>query len=1172
MRLGVETIQNIIPAFKHLDMHFLGALQNLTPISENGIFFMKLLIANRGEIAVRIMRAAAETGIEAVAVYSEDDAASLHIKRATEAHPLSGRGAASYLDIEQILDIAKGQNCDAIHPGYGFLSENPEFAKRCEEEGITFVGPRVETLAILGEKARALSLAKEIGIPVLPGMPGPVSKDQAKEFLISLGKDGAMMIKASAGGGGRGMRPVFSVDEVEEAYTRCRSEAKQAFGNDELYVEALMKEARHIEVQIVGDGTGEVVHLYERECTLQRRHQKLLEIAPCPGLSQVLREKITADAVKMAGALRYRNVGTFEFLVAADAAKDDAAYAFIEANARLQVEHTVTEEVTDMDIVKIQLQLAAGKTLADIGLLQSTIAPPRGFAIQARVNMETMGKDGMSRPAGGVLSIFEVPTGRGIRTDTCGFAGFRSNPNFDSLLAKVICHSSSSDFRDAVNRTYRALCEFKIEGVSTNIPFLQNLLQHEDFKSNRVTTDFVQDHIEELVGTQDAEHQKLFFGQPEKKARAGAVVDANDPLAVLSFGKSDTTMDMPATVDTELRTPQTYDMEGLDDTVVVKSVMQGTIVSVDVGEGDLVNEGQQLLVMNSMKMEHVIRATAAGLIVRLGIEPGDTVFEDHPLVYIQEQDVDVLQEGEQAEFDPAYIRPDLAELLDRKAVTRDTARPGKVEKRAQRGQRTALINIADICDPDTYLEYGSLAIAAQRQRRTIEDLVQNTPADGLIAGIGSVNGDLFEPEKSRCAILSYDYMVLAGTQGMQNHKKKDRLFELAEKWRLPLVFFTEGGGGRPGDTDQLGVSGLDCMAFHLFGRLSGLVPLVGINSGRCFAGNAAILGCCDVVIATENSSIGMGGPAMIEGGGLGVFHPEAVGPMKIQVPNGVVDIAVKDEAEAVAAAKKYLSYFQGPVKDWECADQNMLRHIIPENRLRIYDTRAVIETLADKDSVLELRRYWGLGMVTAFARIEGRPVGIIANNPVHLAGAIDSPAADKAARFMQLCDAYDIPILFLCDTPGIMVGPEVEKTALVRHCCRMFVTGASITVPYFTIILRKSYGLGAQAMGGGSHKAPLFVVSWPTGEFGGMGLEGAVKLGYRKELAAIEDPEERKALYEQMVARAYEHGKAISAASYFEIDDVIDPALSRHWITRALLSVPKPPAREGKKRPCVDTW
>ena len=519
-----------------------------------------------------------------------------------------------------------------------------------------------------------------------------------------------------------------------------------------------------------------------------------------------------------------------------------------------------------------------------------------------------------------------------------------------------------------------------------------------------------------------------------------------------------------------------------------------------------------------------------------------------------------------------HVRADLADVHRRHALTRDDARPDAVARRRQTGQRTARENIEDLCDPDSFVEYGALVVAAQRQRRAVADLIERTPADGLVAGIGSVNGQLFDAERAQCAVLSYDYTVLAGTQGFFNHRKKDRMFELAERLRIPLVFFTEGGGGRPGDTDAPGVAGLDCMAFHLFGRLSGLVPLVGINSGRCFAGNAALLGCCDVVIATANSNIGMGGPAMIEGGGLGVFRPDEVGPMQVQVPNGVVDIAVADEAAAVRAAKQYLSYFQGPIAQWECADQRLLRGIVPEHRLRVYEVRSAIETLADTGSVLELRPQFGPGMVTAFVRVEGRPLGVVANNPKHLAGAIDSAGADKAARFMQLCDAFDIPLLFLCDTPGIMVGPEVEKTALVRHCCRMFVVGASLTVPFLTIVLRKSYGLGAQAMAGGSHKAPLFTVAWPTGEFGGMGLEGAVKLGFRKELAAVADAAERRRLFEHMVARAYEHGKALNTATLFEIDDVIDPADSRQWISGALRAAPPPAPRTHKKRPCVDTW
>jgi acetyl-CoA carboxylase carboxyltransferase component len=421
-------------------------------------------------------------------------------------------------------------------------------------------------------------------------------------------------------------------------------------------------------------------------------------------------------------------------------------------------------------------------------------------------------------------------------------------------------------------------------------------------------------------------------------------------------------------------------------------------------------------------------------------------------------------------------------------------------------------------------------------------------------------------------IMSYDYMVLAGTQGMKNHAKKDRLFEIAEQYRLPTVLFAEGGGGRPGDTDGSGVAGLDCWAFTYFARLSGLVPIVGITTGRCFAGNAVLLACCDVIIATQGSNIGIGGPAMIEGGGLGIFKPEEVGPMDVQVPNGVVDIAVTDEAEAVSVTRKYLAYFQGSVEQWEAPDPRELRFVVPENRLRWYDMRKVINGIADVGSVLEIREHWGIGIFTAFIRVEGRPIGVIANNPGHLSGAIDSDGADKGARFMQLCDAFDIPILSLVDCPGIMVGPESEKSALVRHAGRMFVVGANIDVPLMTIVIRKSYGLGAQAMAGGSFKAPLFTVTWPTGEFGGMGLEGAVKLGYRKELQAIEDPEERKVTYEKMVADMYQRGKAVNMASHFELDDVIDPAESRSWIVGALRSVPAAGPRIHKKRPNVDTW
>ncbi len=516
------------------------------------------------------------------------------------------------------------------------------------------------------------------------------------------------------------------------------------------------------------------------------------------------------------------------------------------------------------------------------------------------------------------------------------------------------------------------------------------------------------------------------------------------------------------------------------------------------------------------------------------------------------------------------VRPELSELRARLAATTDAGRPDAVAKRRKTGQRTTRENIADLVDEGSFVEYGALALAAQRQRHDIDTLVRLSPADGIVCGIGTVNRALFDDERARTLLLAYDYTVFAGTQGGKGHKKLDRMLALAAEWRLPVVLFAEGGGGRPNDTDLQTVAGLDTPSFLSFAALSGLIPRVGIASGRCFAGNAALLGCCDVIIATEDSTIGMGGPAMIEGGGLGTFKPEEVGPIDVQSRNGVVDVRVRDEAEAVAVAKKYLAYFQGPTAAWTCADQTALRNALPERRRRAYKIRPILDTLADSGSVLELRRDFGLSLVTALIRIEGQPFGVVANDTFQLGGAIDADAADKAARFFQLCDAFGLPIASLCDTPGFMVGPQAEKTALVRHVSRMFVAAASLSVPFFTVVLRKGYGLGAQAMAGGHFHAPFFTISWPTGEFGGMNLEGAVRLAMRKELEAIEDPAAREETFKAMVAAAYERGKAINMASLLEIDAVIDPAETRAWILRGLRSVPK--TARSEKRRFIDTW
>jgi acetyl/propionyl-CoA carboxylase alpha subunit/acetyl-CoA carboxylase carboxyltransferase component len=1098
--------------------------------------FKKLLIANRGEIAIRIARAAADAGIATVAIFPADDALSLHVRVADEAFEVRGRGARAYLDIESVVKAAKAAGCDAVHPGYGFLSENADFAKACAAEGIAFVGPKVSALELFGDKVAARQLAKRCGVPIIAGTSGPSSLEEIKAFFESLGSGGSVVIKAMVGGGGRGMRVVEKAADLAEAYARCQSEAKAAFGFDGVYAERLIRKARHIEVQIIGDRHGAVSHLWERECSVQRRHQKLVEVAPSPSLSDALRGRIIEAAKQLASYAGYDNLGTFEFLVDGAA---DGSFAFIEANPRLQVEHTITEEVLGIDLVRAQLAVASGAALSSLGLDQASISKPRGYAMQLRVNMETLDETGATHPTGGVLAVFEPPSGPGVRVDSFGYAGYKTSAAFDSLLAKVIVHTPGEAWHDVVAKASRSLREFRIDGVVTNIAFLQAVLAHPDFRTNRIATDFIDGNIAKLVEAADGAARPLYFAPTEKSGDQAV---------------------------------QSRAAEVPEGTVMVAAPLQGTVVAIQVKEGEIVRSGQQLAVIESMKMEHLVMAEQGGRVTKLVAGDGVTLLHGEPILYLEPLDVAAGSAAMEAEIDLDHIRPDLAEMLARQANTRDENRPASVERRRNTNQRTARENIAQLVDDGSFIEYGSLAIAAQRRRRKLDDLIKNTPADGLITGVATVNADRFGPEAARCMVVAYDYTVLAGTQGHMNHKKIDRMLTLAEDWRMPLVFYAEGGGGRPGDTDRLGMTGLDGPSFVQFARLSGLVPVIGVVSGYCFAGNAAMLGCCDVIIATKNASIGMGGPAMIEGGGLGVYHPAEVGPVSFQSPNGVIDILVQDEEEATRVAQKYLSYFQGAVTEWTAADQRLLRRAIPENRLRVYDIRTVIDLIADIDSVLEIRRDYGVGMITAFIRIEGKPFGLIANNPRHLGGAIDADAGDKAARFLQLCDAFDTPIISLCDTPGFMVGPEAEKTAIVRHVSRMFVTAASLTVPLFGVVLRKGYGLGAQSMIGGGFHASFFTAAWPTGEFGGMGLEGYVRLGFRKEMEAIADPFERETYYRNKVAELYANGKAVSIASVFEIDNVIDPADTRRWIMAGLRSAPKPPARTEKKRPCIDAW
>ncbi|BBZ14398.1 acetyl-CoA carboxylase family protein [Mycobacterium branderi] len=1061
---------------------------------------MTLLVANRGEIALRIIRTATELDIGTVAVYAEDDADSPHVHAADEAIGLPGTGPAAYLDQAAILAAAKQSGAELIHPGYGFLSENAEFARACAVAGHTFVGPDADALELFGNKSAARRAAAEAGIPVLAATDGPSSVEEIREFAA--GQPQGIVIKALAGGGGRGMRTVRDAGQIDDAYRRCAAEAQLGFGDSAVFsavfAEALFDNARHIEVQIVATPE-RALALGDRDCSIQRRYQKLVEIAPAQGISTALRRDLHRAAAVLCARVGYRGLATVEFLVA------NEQFAFLEVNPRIQVEHTVTEEVTGIDLVAVQLGIARGASFRQLRLpagivadgTEVTGAPAavRGIAIQTRVNMETIAVDGSVVPSAGTLTVFSPPSGPGVRVDTYGRPGLTPSTRYDSLLAKVITHVRGSSFPAAVRKARTALEEFGIEGIRTNIGFLREVLSHSDVETGVVTTGFVDENMTALVG---------------------AAVSHQSEVRVAPL--------------------ELYPGEE-----VLRAQLAGTVVET-APEGAELNAGRQVVVLEAMKMQHVLAAPDALRTVRNLVTPGQVVGTGDPLVVFTRTSAGATGEAA-AELDLDRSRADLDEVRHRRLLTLDEGRPAAVAKRHKQNRRTARENIADLVDPGSFVEYGALAVAAQRSRRSEEDLIANTPADGLVAGLARING-------ADAVVVSYDYTVLAGTQGMRNHAKTDRVFDLAARKRIPLVLFAEGGGGRPGDTDVGGMAGLDVPTFRALGALSGRVPLVSIVSGRCFAGNAALAGTCDVIIATPDANIGMGGPAMIEGGGLGVYRPEDIGPIDVQRRNGVVGLVARDEAHAVSLAKQYLSYFQGNIDDWEAPDPRLARQVVPENRLRAYDVHRAIEAIVDVGSVLQLRPDYGVGVVTALVRVEGRPYGLLANSSHHLGGAIDAEAADKIADFLILCESFGLPMISLCDTPGFMVGPDAEVDGAVRRMSRLFVHGARLTVPFGMIILRKGYGLGAMAMAGGSFHAPEFTVAWPTGEIGGMGLEGAVRLGFSKELAAETDPVERQKLFDKLVEAAYQHGKALTSATTFELDDVIDPADSRAWIRR----------------------
>ncbi len=1076
---------------------------------------------------------------------------------------LPGEGPRAYLDAANIVNIAKKQGCWGIAPGYGFLSEDSGFVRLCEDNGIMFIGPSSEQLAQLGNKMSARSLAAGIGIPVLDGTKTVLDRGSSITDVLAFGKSlgpaSKIILKAAAGGGGRGIRIIDdNTDEqaIRLAYEACQREAHASFGNGSLFAERYLHGAKHIEVQLLGDGTGEVCHFWERECSLQRRNQKVVEIAPSHSITPGLRRAIIEAAVKLGKAVKLRSLATIEFLV--DTATE--GYYFMEANPRIQVEHTITEQINGIDLVDLQLQVALGRTLADLDITREP-PPPRLTSIQLRINAESFRQDGTAQPETGTIRQGHFPTGAGVRVETAleGGRQYAVSPLFDSLLAKLIVTSSS--YGSALRLARWAIDETRIVGCRTNQAFLMALL---DFRS-------VQEGKSNILTIQE-NFEALYIATQQFEDALSAKGDRTSEEATTSPVEDGAKIERPA---------------GSEELL---ALVTGIVLSVKVREGDKIAAGQELVVLEAMKMEHSVRSAYNGTVVKVAVTQGQQVNAGDALIFTSSDDdssstnTHDLVETE----NPEKLRPELTELNERKAFLRYAGREEDVAKRHANGYLTGRENLDLVVDKDSFIEYGDLVVAAQRKRHPISHLIARTSGDGIIVGWAKIN---CHP----VAVVIGDYLVLAGTQGYLHHQKLDRIFQSVIDHPAPLVLYAEGGGGRPGDTDGLSVSGLKTPSFALMGEIKARgIPSVAVVNGYCFAGSAAFLGTCDIIIATRGGSkdapsrksttIGMGGQAMIEGGGLGRFEHEHIGPVHVHMRSGGIDVLVDTEVEAAPLVRKIVALFTyphlPPAESPYTSDPLRLRTAVPplSSRRRAYDVRHVINLLLDDDSFIEFCPEWGLSVLTGFGRINGHAVAIMASNSSSpLGGALDIASGAKVNRLLRLLVRLGgMHLLSLCDTPGFMVGPDFERSieaqgagSTYRCFGDWFANSQEFAVlggRVLGVVLRNSFGLGAQAMLGGGSLKNSMCVAWPSGVFGGMGIEGAVRLGYRKELEGINDLEERKKREQEMIDYMYSEGKALNVATVAEIDSVIDPATTRKWLEQMIDVLPQRVPRYIKAR------
>lgn len=1063
-----------------------------------------VLIANRGEIAIRIIRGIHEIGGKAIAVHPADDADSLHVRTADEAVQLPGVGTAAYLDIDAVVGAALSGGAQAIHPGYGFLSENAAFARRCSEAGIVFIGPTPETLDLFGDKARARDYAIECDVPVLPGTSEATSLTDAETFAD---RHGAVMIKALAGGGGRGMRAVVETADLRDAYAEASAEALHSFGKGEVYVEKLLTAPQHIEVQILGDGTGAVVALGERDCSIQRRHQKLVEVAPSPWLSAPLRKSLVEAATSLAEGISYAGLGTFEFLVEGD------EFWFMEANPRVQVEHTVTEEVTGIDLIAAHLAVAGGATLADLGL---TEAPsPRGVAIQVRVNAETLGPDGAPVPSAGVLRRFEMPSGPGVRVDTYGYQGYRTNPRYDSLLAKVIAHGA--DLSRACARAEGALEELEIDGVATNADLLHGIVSSQRFRTIQWDTGFIAANIEQLIT-----HTRPSAATPEETDHA----KARDHL------------DVPP------------------DALTITASMPGIVLSVKVADGTVVGAGHPVAVIEAMKMEVVLRSETTMRIDTVLTRVGDLIDAGTILAYGRPTDAEVAAIDPEDSSEDDNWANELAEIERRRQAAQEMGGPDKVARQHANGKLDARQRISALADTGSFSEIGALTGFTPRADRSDEP--EFTPTN-FVTGTAMIDG--------RKVVLGVDDFTLrAGSGDAAIHEKQIFSERYANEMRLPVVRLLDGasGGGSVKMITEAGFTyvpvnpGWDAVIDNM-----SVVPVVSASLGPTVGLGAARMVMSHLAILVEGlGQMFTAGPPIVLGGTGEDLTKEELGGAQIHRHNGAIERIVPDEVAAFAVIRQFLSYLPRSVFELppvtstpDPADrrEELLLGAVPRNPRHAYDVTSILEAVFDAQSVFRYAEYGG-GTVTALARLDGHPVGVIAADPEQGA-TMSTEGALAVTRLVDLCETFHLPIVSLTDQAGMTIGSAAEKDATIRHGARAITAVYQAQVPQAELIIRRVFGVGGAGIIN-RHRASRSW-AWPSGAWGSLPSRGGIEAAFRSQIEQAEDPaRELERLTEEVEAVS----SPLRTAERFGVQDIIDPRESRpllcDWVRDAYRLLP----------------